>query len=75
MKEERGASLGEEEERLKKLTPARITRSKMKTMLARFECVLADDGPRLLGYHRARFGLDDDVITTICTVTLPGKRL
>jgi hypothetical protein len=43
MKEERGASLGDQE-RLKKLTPASITRSKMKTMLARFECVLADDG-------------------------------
>ena len=44
MKEERGASLGEEEERFKKLTPARITRSKMKTMLARFDCVLANAG-------------------------------
>jgi hypothetical protein len=45
MKEERGANLGADEEEgfvEERLSPARVTKSKMQTMLARYECVLAN---------------------------------
>ena len=42
MKDERGAALGDEGTR--SITKLQIKKSKMTTMLARFECVLADDG-------------------------------